>query len=191
MALEIQPGMTIPQILREFQEEINALENGDAGATIELESGLEESIVSGLFKTGKKFVFNNQTYDEWQLFASVPLIEDPYFGPEQVYIKYIGKIVLPITNTLSTGGQQSTFTSADSVFDTVVSPFGPAGLVTNFLSGDVEPIALATLAVDNSNLSNEYELWVVAAHNDDFESVATIIASFSSLADVELIFDRG
>jgi hypothetical protein len=193
MALELTPGMSTPEILRKFQEAIIDLENGGGSATIEPESGLDESILSSVFKTGKKFVFNDQNYDEWQIIANVPLLTDPYFGSQSVYVKYIGKIVLPITNVLpaSAGGQQSTFTSADTTFNIVVSPFGPNGLVTNFNSGDVEPIAFATLFVDNTNLSNEYELWVAAAHNNDFESIVTIITSFIAPADVELIFDRG
>jgi hypothetical protein len=163
------------------------------GFTSQIESGLDISIYSGLSKTGNKLIAGGETFSEWQVIAGVPLIQnDVYFsGSQYVYVKYIGKVVTPIGGDFSISGQKNTFTSVDTFFDTITTPFGPNGLVTNYSSTEVEPIAFAGLLIDNSTLSNEYEFWVVAVHSSEFESVVTINTTFIAPEGVEITLDRG
>jgi hypothetical protein len=163
------------------------------GFTSQIESGLDTYIYSGLSKTtGNKYISGGETFSEWQVIAGVPLIQnDVYFsGSQYVYVKYIGKVVTPIESVISISGQKNTFTSVDTIFDTITTPFGPNGLVTNSAT-EVEPIAFAGLLIDNSTLSNEYEFWVVAVHSSEFESVVTINTTFIAPEGVEITLDRG
>jgi hypothetical protein len=166
---------------------------GPAGSAplVELSSGFEPNVISGFYKTDEKFTFSGQTSSSWRLLASVPLFGTQ--GPTNVYVKYIGKIVAPVEvepNDVNLGQQQSAFYSSDSDFDRVTSHFGPSGLVTDD-SGYAVPVGFAGLMIDNSSISNEYEIFVLAGSQGNFESVAIIDTFISAPDGFELTLDRG
>ena len=162
------------------------------GFDVELESGLDPTVFSTLVKTTNKGGLIGDKRDVWRLLASTPLQSfDPYFGSENVYVKYIGKIVVPVGKTINVGSQQSLFTSADSEFGRLVTPFGPGGFVTNFDNGQVQPVQFAALQVDNTLFEEEYEIFILAADSNDFESVVTIDNLISVEEGVEITLDRG
>lgn len=164
---------------------------GPAGSAplVELETGFEPDVISGFYKTDEKFTFSGQTSSSWRLLASVPLFGTQ--GPTNVYVKYIGKIVAPVEpNDVNLGQQQSAFYSSDSDFDRVTSHFGPSGLVTDD-SGYAVPVGFAGLMIDNSSISNEYEIFVLAGSQGNFESEAIIDTFISAPDGFELTLDRG
>ena len=166
---------------------------GPQGTTVEFESGFEPNVFSGFYKTDQKFTGFGQTNSSWRLLASVPLVEGPQ-GPTNVYVTYIGKIVAPVEagpNDLNPGPQQNSFYSSDNDFDRVTSHFGPGGLVTDYDSGVAVPVQFAGLMFDNSELDNEYEVFVLAGSPQNFESIVFIDVLVSAPDGFELTLDRG
>ena len=166
---------------------------GPAGSAplLEFESGFEPNVFSGFYKTDQKFTGFGQTNSSWRLLASVPLFGTQ--GPTNVYVTYIGKIVAPVEvdpNDLNPGPQQNSFYSSDNDFDRVTSHFGPGGLVTDD-SGVAVPVQFAGLMFDNSELDNEYEVFVLAGSQGNFESIVFIDVLVSAPDGFELTLDRG
>ena len=166
---------------------------GPQGTTVELESGFEPNVFSGFYKTDQKFTGFGQTNSSWRLLAYVPLFEGPQ-GPTNVYVTYIGKIVAPVeaeSNDVNIGPQQNSFYSSDDDFDRVTSHFGPGGLVTDYDSGLAVPVQFAGLMFDNSTLDNEWEVFVLAGSQGNFESIVIIDVLVSAPEGFELTLDRG
>jgi hypothetical protein len=172
------------------------LENATGGSAplVEFESGFEPNVFSGFYKTDQKFRGFGQTNSSWRLLASVPLFEGPQ-GPTNVYVTYIGKIVAPVeaeSNDVNIGPpQQNSFYSSDKYFDRVTSHFGPGGLVTDYDSGLAVPVQFAGLMFDNSTLDNEWEVFVLAGSQGNFESIVFIDVLVSAPEGFELTLDRG
>jgi hypothetical protein len=165
---------------------------GINGLSIELESGLDPTVFSTLVKTTDTGRVLGDIRESWRLFASTPLQSfDPYVGSENVYVKYIGKIVVPVGVTLNVSTSQSSFSSVDSDFGILVTPFGPGGLVTNFNTGEVQSVQFAALQVDNTLFEEEYEFWIIAGDSNDFESSVIIDILISVQEGVEITLDRG
>lgn len=165
---------------------------GPQGTTVELESGFDPNIFSAFYETDQKFIAFGQTSSSWRLLASVPLIGTQ--GPTNVYVKYIGKIVAPVeaeSNDVNIGTQQNSFYSSDNDFDRVTSHFGPGGLVTDYDSGLAVPVQFAGLMFDNSTLDNEWEVFVLAGSQGNFESIVFIDVLVSAPDGFELTLDRG
>jgi hypothetical protein len=188
-----QSKLTIEELDNNF---LYVLENATGGGAtvpiVELETGFDPMIFSGFYETDEKGAVAGQTSSIWRLLASVPLFGTQ--GPTNVYVKYIGKIVAPVEvepNGVSLGPQQSAFHSSDSDFDRVISHFGPSGLVTDYDSEYAVPVGFAGLMIDNSSISNEYEIFVLAGSQGNFESVAIIDTFISAPDGFELTLDRG
>lgn len=162
------------------------------GFSIDAESGLDPTVFSVLFKTNDKGGLLGDVRESWRLFASTPLQSfDPYVGSENVYVKYVGKIVVPVGASLFISSQQSTFSSSDTDLGTLVTPFAPGGLVTNFNTGEFQSVQFAALQIDNTLFEEEYEIFILAADSSDFESTVTIDVTFFAPEGLELTLDRG
>jgi len=162
------------------------------GFDVELESGLDPTVFSTLVKTTDTGGVLGDIREAWRLFASTPLQSfDPYVGSENVYVKYIGKIVVPVGTAINIVSQQSVFSSSDIDLGTLVTPFAPGGFVTNFNTGEFQSVQIAALQIDNSLVEEEYEIFILAADFNDFESVVTIDNLISVEEGVEITLDRG
>lgn len=162
------------------------------GFSVKLESGLDPTVFSTLVKTSDRGGILGDVREFWRLFASTPLESfDPYVGSENVYVKYVGKIVVPVGSSVSASYQQGTFTSSDTDLGTLVTPFAPGGLVTNFNTGEFQSVQFAALQIDNTLFEEEYEIFILVADSNDFESTVIIDVTFFAPEGLELTLDRG
>lgn len=162
------------------------------GFSVDAESGFDPTVFSALFKTNDKGGLLGDVRESWRLFASTLFQSfDAYVVSENVYVKYVGKIVVPVGSSIFITSQQSTFSSLDSEFGNLVTPFGPGGLVTNFNTGDVQSVQFAALQINNNVFEEEYEIFIMAGDSVDFESTVTIDVTFFAPEGLELTLDRG
>ena len=162
------------------------------GFSFEVDSGLDPTVFSTLFKTKDRASISGNVRESWRLIASTPLESfDPYVGSENVYAKYVGKIVVPVGTTTNIASQQSIFSSSDIDLGTLVTPFAPGGLVTNFNTGEYQSVQIASLIIDNTLVEEEYEIFILAADSSDFESTVTIDVTFFATEGSVITLDRG
>lgn len=162
------------------------------GVSLDVESGLDPTVFSTLIKTSDRGGLLGDVRESWRLIASTPLESfDPYVGSENVYVKYVGKIVVPVGTTIFTGSQNGTFISTDTDLGTLVTPFAPGGLVTNFNTGEFQSVQFAALQIDNTLFEEEYEIFILAADSNDFESTVTIDVTLSVQEGSVITLDRG
>jgi hypothetical protein len=162
------------------------------GFSIEVESGLDPTVFSSLVKTNDRAVLSGNVRESWRLIASTPLESfDPYVGSENVYAKYVGKIVVPVGTTINVVSQQGIFSSSDIDLGTLVTPFAPGGFVTNFNTGEYQSVQIAALQIDNSLVEEEYEIFILAADSNDFESTVIIDVTFFVTEGSVITLDRG
>lgn len=72
------------------------------GFSIELESGFDPTILSALIKTSDRGSVSTNVRESWRLIASTLFQSfDAYVVSENVYVKYVGKIVVPVGTSLN------------------------------------------------------------------------------------------
>lgn len=162
------------------------------GVSLDVESGLDPTVFSTLVKTNDRGGISGNFRESWRLIASTPLESfDPYVGSENVYVKYVGKIVVPVGTTTNIASQNGIFSSTDTDLGTLVTPFAPGGLVTNFNTGEFQSVEFAALQIDNTLFEEEYEIFILAADSNDFESTVTIDVTFFATEGSVITLDRG
>jgi hypothetical protein len=162
------------------------------GVSLDVESGIDPTVFSTLVKTNDRASISGNVRESWRLIASTPLESfDPYVGSENVYVKYVGKIVVPVGTTTNIASQNGIFSSTDTDLGTLITPFAPGGLVTNFNTGEFQSVQIAALQIDNTLFEEEYEIFILAADSNDFESAVTIDVTFFATEGSVITLDRG
>jgi hypothetical protein len=147
---------------------------GLGGVNISMASGIAPPSEAGMISTGRQYTDDSGTYDIYQFNAQTGLMSGSTF-----YVIYLGTIYDPNdTVTLRKITSKSIVRAIDPVFQECQTALGPGSLILDTGAGAVAPVDLMTVNVDNTTLTDFYDIFLIAGNTNVFEAYADIEFEF-------------
>jgi hypothetical protein len=147
--------------------------SGLGGVNISIASGIVSS-EAGMTGTGRTYTDDSGTYDIYQFNAQTGLMSGSTF-----YVVYLGTIYDPLdTLTFRKITSKNIVRAIDPTFQECQTSLGPGALVLDTVTGGVAPVDLMTVNVDNTTLTDFYDIFLIAGNANAFDAYADIEFEF-------------